>query len=445
LTIAEAGAALRTRKISCSELVEQSLATIERLNSKLNAFITVTAAQALERARTLDRELASGQDRGPLHGIPIAHKDLILTKGVRTTCGSKPFENHIPDHDAAVVQKLDAVGAISVGKTGLHELAYGITSDNPHFGAIHNPWDPERIPGGSSGGAGVAVATGMVFLATGTDTGGSIRIPASFCGTVGLKPTFDRVDRAGVRPLGLTLDHIGPLTRTVRDAAVSFQAMAKASQSRARTNPLRIGTPENFYFEQVNEEVRSSVQTAARRSEELGARVTPVRVPDINALNLASFVILLSEASAVYTPYLDKRDRFGTDVLALLDQGRLLPATSYVNAQRIRKMLLVEFQRLFTKIDVLYTPATPIVAPRIGQIEIDIHGETHNVRLAATRFVRGVNVLGYPAISLPCGFTAAGLPIGLQVIGRPFEDEPILDWCSDLEDSLGLTGRQPPF
>lgn len=445
MTIAEAAAALRARKLSCQDLVEQSLATIDRLNPKLNAFITVTGQQARDRARTLDRELAAGQDRGPLHGIPIAHKDLILTKGVRTTSGSKLFENEIPGHDAAVVQKLEAAGAISVGKTGLHELAYGITSDNPHFGSIRNPWNCECIPGGSSGGSGVAVATGMVFMATGTDTGGSIRIPASFCGTVGLKPTYDRVDRTGVRPLGLTLDHVGPLTRTVQDAATSFQTIAKSSERPPLAKPMRIGLPENFYFDQVDEEVRSAVHQAARRSEEAGARVIPVRVPDIHALNLASFVILLSEASAVYAAHLHKRDYFGPDVLALLDQGRLLPATGYVNAQRIRKMLVEEFQQLFIKIDALLTPTAPIPAARIGQMEIDLCGETHNVRMASTRFVRGINVLGYPALSLPCGFTSTGLPIGVQLIGRPFADELLLEYGADLEQSIGLTSRKPPL
>jgi aspartyl-tRNA(Asn)/glutamyl-tRNA(Gln) amidotransferase subunit A len=438
MTIADAASALRARKISCAELVEESLNTIDKLNARLNAFITVTADAARERARALDRELAGGLDRGPLHGIPIAHKDLICTKGIRTTSGSKLFENDVPKHDAAVVEKLEAAGAVMVGKTGLHELAYGITSDNPHFGSIRNPWDTERIPGGSSGGSGAAVATGMVFMATGTDTGGSIRIPASYCGTVGLKPTYDRVSRLGVRPLGLSLDHVGPLTRTVRDAAVTFAAMAPSTPAEGLRHPLRIGLPENFYFDQVDPEVRSAVRAAAKKSEEIGAKVEPVRVPDIEALNLASFVILLSEASAAYAPYLDRRGDFGADVLALLDQGRLIPATSYVNAQRVRKMLVDDFRALFARIDVLYTPTTPTPPARIGQMEVEIDGAMHNVRLVATRFARGINLLGFPAISMPCGFTNSGLPIGLQLIGRPFEDEMLLDWCAQLEDTLGF-------
>ena len=222
MTILEAGVALHARKISVLELTEECLGRIARRNPELNAFITVTEESARARATKMDREIAAGVIRGPLHGIPVAHKDLICTKDVRTTSGSKLFENFVPDHDAAVVRKLDTAGVVMLGKTGLHELAYGVTSDNPHFGAIRNPHDPERVPGGSSGGSGVAVSTGMALMATGTDTGGSIRIPASYCGVVGLKPTYGLVDRSGVKPLGLSLDHVGPLTMTVRDAAAVF-------------------------------------------------------------------------------------------------------------------------------------------------------------------------------------------------------------------------------
>src|SRR5271166_634418 len=226
MTVTAARSALRQRKISCLELTGQCLAAIARLNPDLNAFLTVTEESARARAKALDAELAAGKDRGPLHGIPIAHKDLIDTRGVRTTSGSKLFANRFADRDAAVVRLLDEAGTVLVGKTGLHELAYGVTSENPHYGVIRNPHDRERVPGGSSGGSGVAVSTGMALMATGTDTGGSIRIPASFCGVTGLKPTYGRVSRYGVKPLGLSLDHIGPLAQTVRDAAIALNAMA---------------------------------------------------------------------------------------------------------------------------------------------------------------------------------------------------------------------------
>lgn len=425
MTILEAAAALRARQISCVELTSECLQQIARLNPELNAFVTVTEASACARAAELDRELTEGMDRGTLHGIPIAHKDLIWTKGIRTTSGSKLFADYVPDRDAPVAQKLSAAGTVMLGKTGLHELAYGITSDNPHFGTIRNPHDPARTPGGSSGGSGVAVATGMALMATGTDTGGSIRIPASFCGVVGLKPTYGLVSRDGIQPLGFTLDHVGPLTRTVADVRASLAAMADPALLRpaARTvDQIRIGLPENFYFTQVAAEVREAVVRAARLAEQGGAQIVPVQVPDMEALTAVGRVILLAEASALYEPYLSRREDFGADVLALLDQGRLIPATDYVNAQRLRKVLLDEFHKLFSTIDCLLTPTTPIVAPRIGQQQVEINGEMHDVRIAVTRLTRGMNALGFPALSMPCGRSPEGLPIGLQMIARPFEE-----------------------
>jgi aspartyl-tRNA(Asn)/glutamyl-tRNA(Gln) amidotransferase subunit A len=423
--------------MSCVELTNQCQDQIAKLNPRLNAFLTVTEESARARARELDRELAGGTDRGPLHGIPIAHKDLIWTKGVRTTSGSKLFAGFVPDSDAAVVRKLDSAGAVMLGKTGLHEIAYGVTSDNPHFGTIRNPCDPERSPGGSSGGSGVAVATGMAYMATGTDTGGSIRIPASFCGVVGLKPTYGAVDRSGIQPLGLSLDHVGPLARSVADARVTFDVMAGGSRSASAARPgdLRIGLPENFYFARAAGEVKDAVHRAARIAEQLGARVIQVRVPDVEALNTAGRVILLAEASALYEPYLARREDFGADVLALLDQGRMVPATDYVNAQRLRKVLLNEFRALFRSIDCLFVPTTPITAPRIGEKEVDLDGQREDTRIATTRLVRGMNVLGFPALSIPCG-KSAGLPIGLQMIGRPFEENLLLSLGETLEASF---------
>jgi aspartyl-tRNA(Asn)/glutamyl-tRNA(Gln) amidotransferase subunit A len=316
-----------------------------------------------------------------------------------------------------------------VGKVGLHELAYGITSDNPHFGTIRNPRYPEHSPGGSSGGSGVAVATGMAFVATGTDTGGSIRVPASFCGVAGLKPTYGLVDRSGVQPLGLSLDHVGPLARTVGDLRVALDAMSDSERLKpapASISEIRVGLPENFYFNVVAPEVRAAVHDAAQQAEKLGVRVIPVRVPDIDALNTAGLVILLAEAAAVHQSNLHRRGDFGADVLALLDQGSLIPAADYVNAQRQRKQLLDEFRKLFREIDCLFTPTTPITAPRIGQTEVTLDGAQYDTRILTTRFVRGFNVLGFPALSIPCGTSAEGLPIGLQIIARPFEENLLL-------------------
>lgn len=452
MTIIEAGRALRRGQISCAELVEQCLNEIEQLNPDLNAFITVTDESARARAIELDEELANGIDRGPLHGIPIAHKDLICTRGQRCTSGSALFADYIPDYDATVAAKLNDAGAVTVGKTGLHELAYGITSANPHFGVIRNPHDRERVPGGSSGGSGVAVSTGMALMATGTDTGGSIRIPASFCGVTGLKPTYGRVSRYGVKPLGLSLDHIGPLAQTVRDTALALNAMAgyddrDPSSSHAEVleyippSPcsiagLTIGIPRNYFFEAVSSEIREAIEHATRLSQSLGARVLPITVPDVEHLNTVARTILLAEASAVLEPYFGHRDKFGEDVLALLDQGRLVPATDYINAQRLRRFLVQEWRLIFSAVDCLFTPTTPIPAPLIGQKQVELDGQMQDVRLAATRFMRGINLLGLPALSMAVGKTAAGLPIGLQIIGSAFQENVVLRIGAALEDAL---------
>ena len=451
MTLLEAALALRRREVSSAELTESSLQHIAVLNPGLNAMLTVLEDDAREQAKAADEELAHGADRGPLHGIPIAVKDVFETRGVRTTCGSVIFLHHIPDRNAAVVERLAAAGAVLVGKTGMHELAYGITSNNPHFGTIRNPRDPEHIPGGSSGGSGAAVASEMVFMAMGSDTGGSIRIPASFCGTVGLKPTSGRVSRYGVMPLDFSLDHMGPLTRSVRDAAVTLQAIAgfdprddTSSREpvpgylpgpRCSIEGVRIGLPQNFYFERLDPDVNIAVRRMAASAESLGACILPVRVPDIEALNAVGRVILLAEASALMEKYIGNRDQFGSDVLALFDQGRLVPATDYINAQRLRRMMQREFAQLWSQVDCLFTPTTPMAAPRIGDKTVHLGELVEDVRLAATRLVRGINVLGLPALSIPCGRDSLGLPVGLQIIGRPFDEALILRVAAGLEDA----------
>jgi aspartyl-tRNA(Asn)/glutamyl-tRNA(Gln) amidotransferase subunit A len=457
--IIEAARALRSKEVSSLELTTRALQSISRLEGKLNSFLTVTGELAQDQARRADAELAQGIDRGPLHGIPIAIKDVYETKGVRTTCASKLFEHNVPERDAAVVEKLYQAGAVSVGKTHMHELAYGVTSNNPHFGPVHNPWDLDRIPGGSSGGSGAAVAAGTVFMATGSDTGGSIRMPAAYCGTVGLKPTFGRVSRYGVLPLDFSLDHMGPLTRTVRDTAIVLNAIAGYDSrddsssrepvtdylpaARAEIKDVRIGIPENFYLERADPEVVAAVRDAAQTAAYLGARLVPVKVPDIAALNTVGRIILLVEAAACMERFLDRRSDFGADVLALLDQGRLVAATDYVNAQRMRRVIRDEFRALFQTIDCMFTPTVPIAAPKIGQATVEICGQEEDVRLASTKFLRGINVLGWPALSIPCGFTSGGLPIGLQILGRPFEEDLVLRVGAALEDATEHHKRRP--
>jgi aspartyl-tRNA(Asn)/glutamyl-tRNA(Gln) amidotransferase subunit A len=448
MTILEAAVGLRAKKVSSLELTDESLKRIARTNPKLNAFITVLEESARARASAMDAEMSHGRDRGPLHGVPIAHKDLVMTRGVRTTAGSKIFADFVPDRDATIVSKLNEAGAVLVGKTGLHELAYGITSNNPHFGTVHNPWDLERIPGGSSGGSGAAVAMDLVAMATGTDTGGSIRIPCSFCGTAGLKPTYERVSRRGVLPLGLTLDHIGPIARTVRDVAVSFNAMAEhpsgyVPPAIVEISGLRIGLPGNYYFDRLDLEVAGAVRTAVQTAAALGARIVDVRVPDIDALNTVGRVLLLAEAVANLRPHLDRRGDFGADVLALLDQGRMVSAADYLDAQRLRRILIHEFSKLWNQVDCVFTPSTPTAAPKIGQTTMQVGAVSEDVRLASTRLMRGINVLGIPALAIPCGFTKDGLPIGLQILGAPRQEDTILRIGAAIEDALALTGRRP--
>jgi aspartyl-tRNA(Asn)/glutamyl-tRNA(Gln) amidotransferase subunit A len=460
VTIREAAAELRAGSVSSVELTTAALERIQRLDPKLNSFLTVTAAPALDQARRADEERLAGVDRGPLHGIPIAVKDLFLTRGVRTTAGSKIYERYVPEIDAAVVEKLAAAGAVMMGKLNMHELAYGITSANPHFGAVRNPWQTDHSPGGSSGGSGAAVAAHFVYAAMGSDTGGSIRIPASFCGTAGIKPTYGRVSRYGTFPLGYTLDHMGPLARSVRDAAIVLNAIAGHDRRdpAASRRPVedyvptdgvsirgvRIGIPRNFYFDRLDADVEASVRAALVRAESIGAELKPIRVPDIAALNAVARVILLAEASAVYEPQLGDRSLFGADVLALLDQGRLIPATDYVNAQRLRRRMRQEFAALWQDVDCLIAPATPAPAPKIGQSTVLLGGEEEDVRLAATRFARGINVLGLPAVSLPCGVTSGGLPVGLQIVGPAFAEASLLRVAAALEDA-GVGAPPCPF
>ncbi|HYA17157.1 MAG TPA: amidase [Bryobacteraceae bacterium] len=386
MTITEAGRKLRAREVSAVELAEESLRRIKAEQPRLNAFITITEDVARAQARQADEELARGIDRGPLHGIPFALKDNFETKGIRTTCGSKLFADYIPERDCAVYEQLRERGAVLMGKTGLHELAYGITSNNPHFGAVRNPQDPTRIPGGSSGGNGAAVAADMVFFAMGSDTGGSIRIPAAFCGCVGFKPTFGLVNRRGLMPLGDSFDHAGPMTRTVEDAAIVMDLPLTNAQN------LRIcDTP-----------------------------------PDLEEVNAIGRLILLAEAASVFAPYLDRRAEIGPDVLGLIEAGLQVSAVEYLEAQRRRAEIREEWQEFWKKYDVLILPTVDIEPPRVDDPAVN----SQQVRVACTRLVRPFNVLGFPAVSIPR--SGAGLPKSLQITGNTGNDALVLSAAAQL-------------
>jgi len=450
VTIIEAARALRERRVTSAELTRAALDRVDRLNPALNAFLAVLPERAAERAAQADRELASGTDRGPLHGIPVAIKDLFAMRGVRCTAGSI-IQNEISTADAAVVEKLETAGAVILGTLNLHELAYGVTSENPHFGAVRNPWNRNHSAGGSSGGSAAAVAAGLAFAALGTDTGGSIRIPAAFCGTVGFKPTYGLVSRFGARPLGFSLDHVGPLARTVRDAAALLNVIAGydcrdpasahspvadyVPEAGCSIRGLRLGVPEAYFFDRLDGDVERAVHGSIARAASLGATAVPVQLPHMDAVNTVGQLLLLAEAAAVYEERLKDRSCFGPDVLALLDQGRLLPAADYINAQRLRRRAQIEFHRVWSEVDCLITPTSPIAAPQLGQKVVPVGGADQEVRAAATRFTRCFNVLGLPAISMPCGLTGAGLPIGLQIVGPPLGDRTVLRAAAALEDA----------
>jgi aspartyl-tRNA(Asn)/glutamyl-tRNA(Gln) amidotransferase subunit A len=439
MTIRELGGLLRSRKLSCVELIEETLSQIKK-REKFNSFITMTAAAALKEAAERDNELSRGMDRGAFHGIPIALKDLFYTRGVRTTAGSLVYRDFIPSHDGAVVSKLREAGAISLGKTNLHELAFGITSNNPHYGPVLNPLDTARIPGGSSGGSAALVGAGLLPMCLGTDTGGSIRVPASYCGIAGLKPTYGLVSRSGVLPLAFSLDHVGPLASCVEDCALTMDVIADSGAPFSGDGledlaGVRVGIPKNFFFEGVDEEVAAAVNAAVQRMEGLGAALIEVQIPDLHEANASARVIQLAEVAALYVHQTDS-SLFGEDVWALLQQGRMIAGHEYVNAQRIRTLFRREFDELWKSVDVLVCPTTPITAPGLDQKTVSINGQEENARMATTRLVRAINFLGEPALSMRCGNASNGMPIGLQMIGAPFCERRLLQIAAKLENSF---------
>jgi aspartyl-tRNA(Asn)/glutamyl-tRNA(Gln) amidotransferase subunit A len=459
---------IRRRKVSPVDLLELILARVEKMNPKLNAFITLAPELARNDARRAGLEIRRGKYRGPLHGIPIPLKDNIATKGIRTTAGSKFLLDCIPAEDAAVVTALRNAGAIIFGKTNLHEFAYGTSTENPHFGAAHNPWDTSRIAGGSSGGSAVAVATGMGFASIGSDTGGSIRIPASLCGVVGLKPTFGRVSTRGVTPLSRSLDHVGPLAKSVEDAALLLEAISapdhpfrspfrgekRATSSgaapRRKSAPrvhFRLGWPREFYFVRVDAEVERAIHVAIEAIEKRGARVEEVSLPHIADSAEAGTVIALAEARQYHESqnYFPARSSdYGDDVRTRLEQGASIRAVDYLHALDARETILQDFDVAFQHVDAIIAPATPIPAPPLAQDRITIHGEEETVRSALVRMNRPANFTGHPAISIPCGLTKSGLPIGLQLIARHWNESTLLQIAAAIQNTLPPTPLPHP-
>ncbi len=458
-SISDMAPLLRSRKLSPVELARLTLDRIEKLDGKLNSYITVTREAALTAAATAEKEISSGQYRGPLHGIPISIKDMFATHGVRTTCGSKVLADWVPDYDATVVARLRHSGAVIVGKTNMHEFAYGVTSDNQFYGAVHNPWDLKLVAGGSSGGSGAAIASGLCFASLGSDTGGSIRIPSAVCGTVGLKPTYGRVSRHGAIPLAWTIDHAGPLARTVADAALMLQVLAgvdpKDATSSSRPVPdytaatsesirgVRIGVPRQYFFEHLNPEIEAAVRAAIAKLENLGAQLTPVSLSNLDLCSPAEAHITLAEATSYHEPYMKtKIDLYGAGVRTDLEAGKYLLATDYVKSQRARTLLKQVFRDAFKNVDVIVSPTVPAFPPVIGDLYVQSGDMREAVIDAFLRFVIPYNLTGLPALTVPCGYSRAGLPIGLQIAAKPF-DEPTLIRVGHAYESTVAEHRRP--
>ena len=460
LSIAELAQLLRDRKVSPVEVTQATLDRIAKIDPQLKSFITVTGEQAMTAARSAEGEIAAGRWRGLLHGVPIGLKDLYNTAGVVTTNGSKIFNNAVPAADAVATAKLREAGAVIVGKNNMHEFAFGSTNENAHFGTCRNAWNPDHIPGGSSGGSGAAVAARLCFMSMGSDTGGSIRSPASLNGIVGHKPTYGLVSRRGVFPLSWSLDHAGPLTRTVRDAAITLQAIAGHDpgdpSSSAAPIPdysaaldggirgLRVGVPREYFFARASEEVEQIARAAVGELQRLGATIVEVSWPHIELAATAGMTIIGVEAAQAHAPWLTTRaDDYGAEIRPRIQMGALFSGAEYTRAQRIRSLIQKEFRDAMTQADVLVMPNNAVPAPRIGEKTIRVRGKEVWVMALQPSLTIPHNLTGAPALTLPCGFAASGLPVGLQIVGRPFDDATVLRVGHAYEQSTEWHRRRP--
>ncbi len=437
LTITEALELIQARQLSPVELTQAHIERIDRLDPRLNSYLTINTEAALERAKWAETQMMREVDSGPLLGISLALKDLYDTRGVRTTAGSKFFVDHIPEEDAYTVQKLNEAGAIILGKLNMHEIALGVTNVNPHFGPCRNPWSLDRIAGGSSGGSGVALAADLCMGSLGSDTGGSIRIPASLCGVVGLKGTYGRVSLRGVIPLSWHLDHAGPMARRVSDVARLMQVVAgyDAEDPSSVNYPVgdylgkldagvkgwRLALASGRFFDKADREVENAVREAAMVFASLGAIVIEAELPQAHQAAKFNGLMTTSDAAAFHYERLQENPGdFGEDIRQRLLAGAGYTSTEYIHARRAQTILRRQYETFFDTYDLLLTPATPIAAP-----PIDGPDAVEQARLL-TRFTAPFNFTGLPALSLPCGFTSNGLPIGLQIVARPWAEAHLL-------------------
>jgi aspartyl-tRNA(Asn)/glutamyl-tRNA(Gln) amidotransferase subunit A len=444
LSMAAAARALDAREVSSVELTRACLARAEAVNPRLNCFLAIEAGDALAAAERADAEIGRGERRGPLHGVPLAHKDMFYRAGKVTTGGSKIRRSFVPSFDSAIAKRLEAAGAVWLGNLNMSEFAANPAGHNFHYGHCRNPWDPQRITGGSSSGSASAVAARACFGSLGSDTGGSIRVPAAICGVSGLKPTYGRVSRHGALPRSWSLDAIGPLARTVEDCALLMSTIAGrdaldptsvdlpvpdyAALLRAPLCAMRVGLPRNFFFEGVEVSVQARLDEAVKVLTALGAKIVEVDVPEQERLFTISDAVVKSEAATMHGRWLRECPQdYSLFMRSRIEAGLHVPATRYLEALALRGRILADFvKQVFAKADVLFAPVLPIEVPRIAETEAGTPADVQRVIVALTCCTRNVNFLGLPGLSVPCGFSANGMPAAFQLIGRPFAEARLL-------------------
>ena len=461
MTLAEAAAALRARRVSAVELLQAQLARARAVQPAINAFIRIDEEPAMAQARALDSEAARGHFRGPLHGVPMAHKDMFYRTGLVTTCGSAIRRDVRADTTATALERLDAAGAIDFGTLNMAEFAYGPTGHNVHVGAARNPWNTAHITGGSSSGSGAAVAARATFGALGSDTGGSVRLPASLCGVTGLKVSYGRVSRAGAMPLSYSMDTVGPLARTALDCALMLQVLAGADP-RDPTTPaqpvpdyaarlqqplggLRVGVPNQFFHDDLDPVVARCIDEARRVLTSLGCRIIPVDLPDMRAAEVAATHVIAAEAATLHGNWLRTRPQdYSPQVRARLMRGLAVPASRYIDALRLRGELLQRFlSEVFNQVDVLHMPSLAIPTPTLAETDVGGGARMDRILALLTRLQRPLNFLGLPSIALPCGLTPNGMPVGMQLAGRPFAEDVILHLAHAFQQVTPWHARQP--
>jgi aspartyl-tRNA(Asn)/glutamyl-tRNA(Gln) amidotransferase subunit A len=442
LSIEEFGRRLRARELSAGEIVDDCLRRIDTENPRLNAFILVMADEARRQAGEADRALADGIDRGPLHGVPVSVKDLFDITGTVTTAASRVRDEVVATRDAYAITRLRDAGAVIVGKTNLHEFAFGTTNEDSAFGPARNPLDDTRSPGGSSGGSAVSVAAGMALATLGTDTGGSIRIPAAACGLVGLKPSYGELSTAGVVPLSTTLDHIGPLTHTVTDAWHVLHALRGRAPAKALSPTpawrMRLAVPRRYFCDLLDDDVRARFEEALDTLRRAGTTIVDVDIAHATLTGPVYFPIVFGDAAAYHAQALDSMpERYTPNVRLRLEAGRYVLAEDYVRALEGRRLLRREVDAALSGNDALLLPTLPIVAPPLGATTVQVGPSREPVRNVMLRLTQLFNVTGHPAVTLPCGTSASGLPCGLQLVGSTMQTDSLLHLAMGVEDALG--------